>query len=101
MKPTYIQRIKDIAQRKVLRRAFNGKTPKLGYDELSHIEQKALISALIEENDAIRELIATHITNDIADAYCDEIRISEAVEDAIELQHLRDPMQHSIYNPDI
>lgn len=89
MKPTYIDRIKDIAQRKVLSRAFNGKTPKLGYGHLSHIEQTALVQALIDENDEIRELIANHITNDIEDAYCDEIRISEAEEDAIELEHLR------------
>jgi hypothetical protein len=81
----FTQRINGIANRKILSRAFNGKTPNLTYNGLSAEEQKALVLALINEDEAVREFIASKITHALEDAYCDELRNSEAKDDAIDL----------------
>ncbi len=80
------QRIQGIAQRKVLSRAFNGKTPNLTYQGLSAEEQKALVLALVNEDEEVREYIASEISGALEDAYCDELRPSEAEDDAIDLR---------------
>lgn len=78
-------RINGIAQAKVLSRALNGKTPNLTYSGLAAEQQKTLILALINEDEEVKELIASKITCALADAYCDELRPSEAIDDAIDL----------------
>jgi hypothetical protein len=79
------QRINSIAQAKVLSRAINKKNPSLTFAGLSAKQQESLVAALINEDEEIRELIANKITNALEDAYCDELRPSEAIDDAIDL----------------
>lgn len=83
---TFQDRINSIAQRKVLSRALSGKTPNYTYYGLEADEQQALIAALINEDEEVRQLLASKISNAIEDSYCDQIRFSEAEDDAIDLR---------------
>jgi hypothetical protein len=83
-------RIKGIAERKVLSRGIQRKTPNLTYQGLSQAERTSLTLALINEDESLHELIAQKITYALEDAYCDLIRVSEAEEDAIDLSILRE-----------
>jgi hypothetical protein len=84
---TFQAYIRGIAKGKVLSRAYRGLIPGLTYNDLEVLQQKALIAALINDDDSTREFIAKKITNALQDAYCDRLRQSEAIEDAIDLRN--------------
>lgn len=86
---TFTHYINGIAERKILSRGLQSKTPNLTYYGLSTVEQNALTQILLSEDDEVRELIASKISNAIEDAYCDMLRPSEAIDDAIDLARFK------------
>jgi hypothetical protein len=91
---TFKQRINEIAIRKLLSRKFQLKKPVLNYRALNAHDQQALVMALINEDTQVHALVAMKINHALEDAYCKQIKLSEAVEGAIDFISANERLQN-------